>query len=83
MQQSLSCKEQTARNVGKTCALGKVTVGNAYKTRVWSGCWTRVVSFRGSLRDGVGSFDGYGGSGEHLALLLLLINTQDQEATLQ
>ena len=37
-----------------------------------SGCRTRGVEFKGrSLHDGFGSFDGFGGSGEHLTLLLL------------
>ena len=32
------------------------------------------VGFKGgSLHDGFGGFDGFGGSGEHLALLLLVL----------
>ena len=41
---------------------------------VWvppSGCWQSGVEFKGgSLHEG---FDGFGGSGKHLALLLLLL----------
>ena len=34
----------------------------------------RGVEFKGgSLHDGFGGFDGFGGSGEHLALLLLVL----------
>ena len=39
-----------------------------------SRCRKRGVKFKGgSLRDGFGRFDGFGGSGEHLALLLLVL----------
>ena len=40
------------------------------------------LSFRGvSQHDGFGGFDCCGGSGEYLALLLLLLQLQDKEAT--
>ena len=42
--------------------------------------WERGVEFKGgSLHD---SFDGFGGSGEHLALLLLALHRQCQETTI-
>ena len=45
-----------------------------HKPLVGSGCRTRGVEFkRGSLHVGFGGFDGSGGSGKHLALLLLLL----------
>ena len=39
----------------------------------------RGVEFKGgSLRDGFGGFDSFGGSGEHLALLLLVLQNTGQ-----
>ena len=39
----------------------------------------RVVEFKGgSLHDGFGGFDGFGGSGEHLTLLLLVLQNTAQ-----
>ena len=53
------------------------------KNTVWktpSGCRKRGVEFKGgSLHDG---FGGFGGSGKHLALLLLPCQIQYQEAVL-
>ena len=46
-----------------------------------SGCRKRRAQFTGgSLHDGCGGFDGFGGSGKHLTLLLLLLQIQYQEA---
>ena len=40
----------------------------------FSGCRKRGVEFKaGSLHDSSGGFDGFGGSGEHLALRLLVL----------
>ena len=40
------------------------------------------VRFKGgSLHDGFGGFDGFGGSGVHLTLLLLVLQNTGQEAT--
>ena len=47
-----------------------------------SGCRKRGVEFKGgSLHDGFGGFDGFCGSGEHLALLCWSCKIQDKEAT--
>ena len=35
----------------------------------------------GSLHDGFGAFDGFGGSGEHLALLFIILQNTVPEAT--
>ena len=44
-----------------------------------SGSRERGVEFKGgSLHDGFGSFDGFGGSGEHLTLLLLVLQNTAQ-----
>ena len=51
------------------------------KLQLTSGSRKRGVGFKGgSLHDGFGGFDSFGGSGKHLALLLLLLQIQCQEA---
>ena len=48
--------------------------GSSTISKMMSGWWKRCVGFKGdSLDDGFGGFDGLGGSGEHLALLLLVL----------
>ena len=47
-----------------------------------SGSRKRGVEFKGgSLHDGFGGFDGFGGSGEHHTLLCLSYKVQHNEAT--
>ena len=52
------------------------------KAQVTSGCRKRGIEFRGgSLHDGFGGFVGFGGSGEHLDLLLLVLQNTEQRGS--
>ena len=49
---------------------------------IYSGSRKRGVEFKvGSLHDGVGGFDGFGGSGEHLTLLFPFLQNTAQWTT--
>ena len=56
-----------------SCTTGTATIGSTSTSPLLSGSRKRGVEFRvGSLHDGFGGFDGFGGSGEHLTLRLLV-----------
>ena len=58
-----------------------MNIARAQLLRTFSGCQKRGDEFKeGSLHDGFGSFDGFAGSGEHLTLLLLVLQIQHNEA---
>ena len=49
--------------------------GSGFGSCKTSGCRKRGVEFKGgSLHDGFGGFDGFGGSGEHLTFLFLVLS---------
>ena len=55
---------------------GGLAKGGVRHRPTMSGCWKGRAEFKGgSLHDGFGGFDGFGGSGEHLAVLLLVLQT--------
>ena len=74
-----NCAEKPILQVPIWRAAVRISAETEGKSQKISGWRKRGVEFKGgSLHDGFGSFDGFGGSGEHLALLLLALQKTGQ-----